>query len=308
MKEKILIIVFLMTYFNMAWAERPDWLSDPVKACPSTHLCAVGEGASYNAATASARNAIALIFESKIKSNLTAQETEAASSVEINIAEEINQSTEAILSGAIIIKSYEDQTTHYALAGMDKSIATKEINSKLQDIDDEMKVLSLEKNRINGEKLIKLYFKRIPLTAQLQILNGRGKPTPISYQDILQMKNLKAKGPPLKLEFTDKLGTEFEKFVMETFTSLGHSFIQNSEGSYRLVKGTISSNQEYLNIQGFVRYSVVFELSVKEADKVIGQITIKSTKTGRDQNQAIQYAINEIKNQLEDKIIELNLK
>ena len=61
--------VITNTNAKTAAEAKPKWINDPAAACAPSELCAVGTGATVKRAQADARNQIAKVFESKIKSS-----------------------------------------------------------------------------------------------------------------------------------------------------------------------------------------------------------------------------------------------
>lgn len=308
--KNILIIFFLYslsTPMSLSFAgERPPWVSDVKVACPPHHLCAIGEGASYNMAAADGRKALALIFESKIKSTLTAQETAIASEVRINVTEEINQSTEGVLTGAIVVKSAEDNEGFYVLIGLDKLIAGNQLKEKIAEIDTEMKVLASEKTRTNGEKLMRLHLKRAPLYSNYQVLTEKRIASAITYPEIVTMKNLKSMGPAITILSLENV--ELRKILEEKIIALGHSLAKEQQSDTITLEAHYLKKKDYINIDGFVRYSYTLELTSKKGEQKLGVTILRSSNTARTEEQTEKMALQEIDALLKEKLLELNLE
>lgn len=309
MKNIQIILAFslLLPLMSLSFAEeRPAWLSDVKSACPPHHLCAIGEGVSYNMAAADGRKALSLIFESKIKSTLTAQETAIASEVRINVTEEINQSTEGVLTGAIVIKSAEDKTGFYVLIGLDKMIAGNQLKEKIAEIDAEMKVLASEKTRTNGEKLLRLHLKRAPLYSNYQVLTEKRIASAITYPEIVAMKNLKSMGPAITILSLEN--AELRKVLEEKLISLGHSLAKEQQSDTITLDAHYLKKKDYINIDGFVRYTYTLELTSKKGEQKLGVSILRSRNTARTEEQTEKMALQEIEALLKEKLLELNLE
>lgn len=308
MKSITLILLTSLLLSLSVYAEKPEWIADSKQSCPANFLCAIGEGPSYNTAASSARNALALIFESKIKSNLSAQETSIASDVQINVTEEINQSADALLNGVTIIKSYDDASGFYILAGLNKQTSGKMLKEKIKEVDDEMTILAKSPTRLAGEKLLRWHLKRIPIHSNYQVLTGMSVAQPISYKSILQMKELKAKGPALKLIASNETNLFNKNYLEELFISLGHRMSVPSDEAFVEIVYKTEKKKEYINIDGFERYTYTLTITAKKAEQKLGVINLISTKTARNEEQAWAQAKQEIETQLKDKILELNIE
>lgn len=126
---------------------RPLWVNSPYDVCSERELCAVGEGSGSLNANANARQALAKIFSTQIKSKTTISKRDQTTSesegvwqgqTEEDFDQFIQEKTEQILKGVEIKASFQDKTSVYALAVLDRVVAAKLIAKEMGELDERM--------------------------------------------------------------------------------------------------------------------------------------------------------------------------
>ncbi|MBF0315511.1 MAG: LPP20 family lipoprotein [Oligoflexia bacterium] len=291
--------------------ERPRWINDVMSECSDTYdLCAVGEGLSRNEAEANARRAIALIFEAKIQGKSSfnkstysqSNDSNISGGVNENTARELEEITDGLVSGASIKKSYQDKNSYYALASLDKITAKKELKSKIDSIDEKLTALSKDSSGGNFSQMRKLDDLRERVNARYQIVGGQSVPRVVTYEKILEKKQ-QAKDANLvvllKISSADGL-KELLPLINKILHGKNYSTVKpKKEGMPEhsvALTGSLSNEEQFLNVPGFVSYKFTLSLYFQDADgKKVHTTETSVTNNGRNYQQAYEKSLKQLK-------------
>lgn len=299
--------------------ERPAWLFEAGKACQNFELCAVGEAPGRLGAEIAARNNLAKIFETKIKSTLNIKTTSQSETVDqvvsgkINedVIEKIQAETNEVLKGVEIKEFFETKDSFFALAALDKPRASKGLATEMESVDADMVALINDGRRSSLNKGLKKYRIREALNLRHQFLSNRTINSPISLSTILKKKRAKRDlGTIIKVKFNE-VGKISQIKSLVTRHLLDYDFkvvTRGGSSSQYQVTGSLKKEEQHMKVSGFKRFKFFLEIkSLNSKNEKIGGIDFETTQTGRNLSQAYETALPEIKNFLKDKLIELNI-
>ncbi len=268
----------------------PGWIYAPYEECQEeTELCATGEAKTYAESDSEARKNLASIFEVQVKSEFSTTSSSSTtfpwqSQVREEVQKSIQESVNQILEGVQVKKHFKHEGLTYALASLDRNKAADLLGDRLMKIDHELEALWSTRQRTNLRKVVKLNLEREKLNERYSIVAGAGRPSKVKYEDILKWRNTRPKVEPLSF----KVG-----HAPEWMTDKLHELL--SESGFRLTKGdapkvlslNVDSIKEYLNVEGFEKYTFTLNLATIENGEKKKSISTSETVTGRSQADAL---------------------
>lgn len=309
MKLLFTLICFILSV-NLFAESKPKWISDTTKEkqCKKKSLCAVGTGPSINFAKRDARAAIAKIFEAKIVSKFTSKLSNSGEEA----TEELEESTNAALSGVEIVKTYEGKTDVYALASINKSKAAKGFQNEIKNLDKKMKVLVEDSASSKSSRTLeKYYMQRELLNKRYEFLKGRSIPEEVTYDQVFQSK--KALSNLIVHVYLDE--SEPKEIEGKLVALLSDSGMRVTTGQVRnrestnIVTGSLVADKQYMKIEGFEKYKFVLKVAAKSLDRVeTGNLTHTVITTGRNYSQNYDKALPQLKEFLNNSIDNLNIE
>ena len=291
-------------------SQDPEWIYSPYKLCrEQEELCATGEGKSFSEAETSSRANLASIFEVKIQSDLNFISTSGQSlpwqgEVKEDVQKSLSESVNQILQGVEIKERYKSKGISIALASLDRSQAANLIGEKMKVLDQELKVLWDKKQRTNLRRMMKLFLEREKLNEKLSIVTGLGRMSPVNWEEIVRWKKTKPDNEPLLIKFGQAPDWMKEK-LSEILSESGFQIV-NTEAS-KVVSLQIDSIKEFLNVDGFEKYTFTLSLMSIENGQKKRNISAAKTVTGRTQADALLKVKSFFSEYLEDHISDLNL-
>ena len=309
---KILFSSLLFVLSASLWAA-PDWTTDIKKACKSSELCAVGTGDTRSVSERNARVALSKIFDTKISSKLASSLKSNDAEVEEAVSEDINEATETALAGVEIKKSFEDKTSFYSLAVVNKSKAAAGFKKEIESIDEQMKAISNAGESIEKVKLERLFVKREVLNRQHQFLTGKSIDSPFSYEDIFAAKQSATNDVVIHVYLDEDEPKTVEAALVRTISDMGFQATSGqtrNKNSTHIITGEYVSDKQYLNVDGFEKYKFVLKIkAMKAATKVeSGHLDFEVVETGRNYSQANDKAIPKFQEFIKTNIEKLNLR
>lgn len=289
--------------------EIPAWVNAPEESCKSYQLCAVGEGAGLMMASANARKEISKVFETKVKAKLKSNEFYLDDKMSSQIQNEIEEVTENVLKGVEIKETFDDGTSFYAFAYLNKIDASKSVKEDIDKIDAEMVSLKNQRGLKSYRKLKQLYNKREYLNERHRFLTKSGVRSPISYKDILKGRALVA-STIIAIDLEGDQTGEMAKTISLALTENEYKVVEKKyqKRATHHVVGEFTSKKQYLKVSGFEKYEFTLQLNSQRTNgKKLGSITMTEVATGRDYAQALGNALKMIRTNLKEKIIELNI-
>lgn len=270
--------------------EDPKWLYAPYEGCiEAQELCATGEGKTQNQSDAEAKTNLASIFEVKIQSELNVSTTASQTfpwqaQVKEEVQKSIKESVDQILETVQIKHHFKKDGLNHALASLDRAKAGELIGNRLTKVDGELDTLWENHQRTNLRRIVKLYMERERLNERYSIIAGMGRPSKVTWADIIKWRESKPKTEPLML----KIG-QAPDWMREKITEL------LTEAGFRLVKGDVDkivtvqvdSIKEFLNVEGFEKHTFTLNMtSIVDGEKR-RTITASETVSGRTQADAL---------------------
>lgn len=311
MLKKIIPIIFGTLIINISAADKPKWINDPSKGCEKKDICAVGEGRDRESATLNANLAMSKIFDNQISSNFTSNTGSDGGKVIETVNEEIKQITKTALQGVMIIKTHEEDGKNYALASLDKSKIRASLHKEIISIDDKMKALYDDKSTSSLVQLEMLFFKRENIEKQYLFLGGSIIEAPFKYSEIFKSKKEATKNIIVHVYLDEDEPKAIEQILAKEISNLGFKVTRgrtrNPESTH-IVTGEVLADKQYMNVDGFEKYSWHIKVSAMTAKKIgTGEMDITITESGRNFTQSYDKAMPKIKTELKEKIIDLKI-
>jgi hypothetical protein len=313
-------LLFCLSY-QIAFSKSPEWINSVYSKCSErTELCAVGEGTGKFRAEANARDELAKIFETKVKSITTIGTTSEQSSKEgvilsgevvEDLEKSITLSTNQVLEGVEIIQTFEDAEGFYALAKLDKVKASSRLRNEMKALDEKMQAFLKEGRRSALAKSEKLYVLREKLNDRYEFLKGKRFNRLITYKEIKDKRNL-ARGKAIVVYFgQSKLSNQKELKHLIITELLANDYIvvtKKGKGHKYLVDGNFNVEKQHINVKGFekFRFSLVLDSHGLKGKKR-GGLEFSITSTGRTRTQALENSLHELRKYITDNINDLNL-
>lgn len=308
-----LLVVCLFVLSSLSSFAAPDWTTDMKKACKSSELCAVGTGDTRSVSERNARVALSKIFDTKISAKLASNLKSSGKDVEESVAEDINEATETALAGVEIKKSFEDKTTFFSLAVINKEKAASNFRKEIESMDEQMKSIAKSGSSIEKVKLERLFVKREVLNRQHQFLTNQSIPSSISYEDIFSAKRDAADSVVIHVYLDEDEPKTVEGALAQSVSELGFqasSGQTKNKNATHIITGEYVSDKQYLNVQGFEKYKFVLKLKAMKADTKVesGHLNFETIETGRNYSQANDKALPKIQEFVKANIEKLNLR
>jgi hypothetical protein len=291
-------------------SQDPEWLYSPYEFCvEDQELCAVGEGKSFSDAEASARTNLASIFEVKVQSELTinnfsSQNFPWQGQVKEDVQKSLTESVDQILQGVGIKQRFKSKGISFALASLNRSQATNLIGEKIKLLDQELQVLWNKRQRTNLRRIIRIFLERDKLNEKLSIVSGVGRLSPVSWEEIINWKKSKPENEPLLLKLGQAPDWMKEKLA-EILTESGFYLVKADVP--KVVSLQVDSIKEFLNVDGFEKYTFTMSLMSIENGQNKKNISTAKTVTGRNQADALLKVRTFFNDYLENHISDLDL-
>ena len=293
---------------SFTWA-KPEWMTDVTKECKKSELCAVGMGESRLLAAASARANLAKIFSVKVDSKFSLTEFSDNQSVNSSSFENIVESTDLDLSGAEIVKTYRGDQYDYALARIKKHVFARTIEKQMNEIADEINKHLDEEHIASVSFVEKQLISWRLLDRRREFLVGIRKSAPVSTKNLTRLRNSLTQGKKLAVNYDGMEKKRIHSFLKDYFSSLGYETTKSEKRATHLVQVDTSKKKANFNVSGFEKYHYTFNLRVLGSNKrVLGELSIETTQTGRDEGQCFTKAYDHFKKQLDTKISQIKMR
>lgn len=286
------------------------WIYDPYEACAQeAELCATGEAKTYTESDVEAKKNLASIFETRIQSDFSATTTSAQTfpwqaQVREEVQKSIRESVDQVLENVEIKKHAKSKGLSYSLARLDRAKATELVEERLRRLDSELETLWAQKQRTNLRKIVKLNLERQSLNEKYAIVAGHLLPEKIKYEDILRWRATRPKSEPLVLKVGQAPDWMIEK-LKELLTESGFRLVR--ENGQQVVSLNVDSIKEFLNVDGFEKYTFTLNMSTVEDGEKKKVISTSETVTGRTQADALLKVKTYFTDYLEQHLSDLHL-
>ena len=290
--------------------EYPEWIYSPYAVCAEAQeLCASGEGKGQAAADIQAKKNLASVFEVKISSEFSALTSSSSSipwqaEVHQEIQTSLNESVDQVLEVVQIIHRFKKDKLNFSLASLDRAKASELIRSRIEKLDDELTILWNKKQRTLLRRMIRLSLEREKLNDRYSIIRGDRIPARIGLKEVLEWKASRLKLSPLNLKVGLAPEWMTEK-IKELLTEAG--FRLSKAEVDKVLTLHVDSIKEYLNVNGFEKYTFTLKLTSIENGEKKKVISTSETVTGRTQGDALLKVKPFFTEYLEQNLSELDL-
>ena len=294
--NKKLFFIFLFLISNTIAGELPDWVR---KSNCGDDICAVGHGNSLELAIVDARNNIQKIFETKVSSkfkNEVKQDKEESSEI-------LYEESEGILKGTSIKETYNKNNNFYVLAVLDRVKVANDIEFDIKMLDKKMTTLIDDNSITSSKKLEEMYKKRESLNKKYLFLTGKEIQEEIEYKDVFE--NNKNNFSKVGSYYINIKNEELKSFLTNLFNENGIKIATNSSSAKKVIDGKLITKKEFLNVEGFEKYSFTLSLQLISNGKVVKSINKKITDTGINYDQIYNKVMNQFYIYLEKNIIKI---
>lgn len=297
----------------------PDWFSDYVKSTPGCDrelLCAVGEAETLADALTEARTEIAKYFQTKIKSKSQMSTTsEQAGTIASKASFDewtnkvVSTETSELISGLEIKKQEQAGGHNYVLMTLDRSKTAKLLKDKIEELDTENSQMMDLNSRFTYPRILKnlalieLYNDRYTLVAQFPIQLKVKKET-------VQEKINKLSSQKVSLVTRGrKLPAKLNHIITEIMAPLKIVIVQKKSNPAYTLRGEVITEEQYFKVEGFKKLNVIYKLELLDAKSlVVGKLSTLSEQVARTPEQAIEMALPDIKEALQNNLEQLSSK
>lgn len=302
-----------------AGAAAPDWFSDVEKAiagCDQNYLCVSGEGSTLNEALGMSRTEAAKFFQTKIESRSQVSLTSgqkglpSGASVDEWTSKSLSEETSEMLSGLEIKRQEEKDGRYYVVLALDKTTAAKQMRESIEKLD-LVNVKAFELNsRFAYPKILKNLTVIDGLMDRHRLLSAHAIPLQVKRDIVLERMN---KLKPMKLALMTKgkkLPSRISHSLIDMLSPLRVVLVPlKSAPKYRLISELVVEDQ-YFKVEGFKKVNVNLKVELINDQKVtLGKISALSEQVARTTGQAIEKALPDLKDHLQEHLEELtNLK
>lgn len=311
MYRNLFIMLTLACSLSVSATDKPKWVDDVTKGCDKKDICALGEGSDRDSASLSATVAMSKIFDNQISSNFSSTLGSEGATVSEKVTEEIKQITKSTLQGVQVSKFHTEGDKHFALATLNKAKARTSLLREIDTIDSKMKAFYEDKSISSMVQLEGLFFKRENLEKQVVFLGGDPTPAPYKYDDIFKNKKEATKDIIVHVYLDEDEPKAIEQLLSKEITGLGFKVTRGrvrNEQATHIVTGEVLADKQFLNVEGFEKYSWHIKISAMNSKKVgTGELDITISETGRNFTQTYDKAMPKIRSELKEKITELKI-
>ncbi len=309
--KKYLIVFCLLLLVSPAYAKskevKPEWLNDPYSVCAKEELCAVGMGSGLNSAKADARRGLSKVFETRVKSSYEESLSQSGEETQSKIKDFVSESSDVMLQAVEIKQTYETKTDVYALAVLNKTIASRMTKEEMEGLDEKMLALLKDDSPASAVQIEKLYEQRRTLNQRYIVLAGNGLEEEVTYDQVYANKKAKVGKRHLYMDKSEKLKPALYQTVQNVMKENGFTFAQKQEKDTPKVVLSFVEEPQYMKVEGFVKYSYHFTMKAPDKKgKMIEFLSTTITETGRNQEQTFSSALESLKVYLNENIMNLN--
>lgn len=299
--------------------QRPEWVDNASKGCsPSREICAVGEAPGVLNAELNARKAIARYFETRVsavtdvyKSSNTKSDADGileGKALE-NVEEQINEISTEVLTGVRIKEKFRTKDSIYALASLDKTKAIGQLKGKIKLLDEKLREYYQANSRQSFWQAYKLYGVRENLNLKLKFLRGGGVAQVVTLSQLNeQRRRFQEKSTTVAVAFMeDSQIKTFKNLITKALLDMDYKVVRTDGADYR-VEGTMESEKQFLNVEGFEKYRFSLNIYSKNGQgQKLGALNYSVSKMGRGYEQAYESASKEILIYVKENFNQLNI-
>lgn len=315
---KFLLVYLLLGSFN-AHASAPVWFSDYLRTypgCDTDLLCTVGDGETLSDALTEARSEAAKYFQAEIKSKSqisSSSEQKGISAASGTFDQWTNKivsvETSELISG-LEIKRQEEVSGHvYVLMGLDKRKTAGVLQEKILEFDTENAQLLDLNSRFSYPKILKnltlidFYNNRYTLLAPNKI------DLKVKRETIQEKINKLTKMDVAFITRGKKLSPKLNHTMINLMSPLKVVFVPKKKLPAFSLVGEVVIEEQYFKVAGFKKLNVIYKLELLNSkNEVMGRMSALSQQVARNSDHAIEKAIPEIKEALQNNLEQLSSK
>lgn len=293
--------------------DAPEWVHSPKDGCnEESEICASAEGDGQQQADANARNNLASIFETKIKSNFELEKfgyTHAeAEALTERVSSSVTESVETVLNSVEIKDRFQKDGLYFSLASLNKFKAAKTLNQEIKTIDDQLSFLYKEGNKSSILKMHMLFEQREMLNQKIIIITGKSKPTSMSFSKINLLKFKKNSVSKILLRNVNDAPKTLIKWIESLLTEVGYKVIEKANVEY-IIRVKLIKKEEFLNVKGFKKFSFNYVMEARNnTGESIGTYSTTLVSTGRNEKDAYLKIKVKLQDEIKSNLNKLNLK
>jgi hypothetical protein len=316
---KFLLLLSLALCFK-AEASAPDWFTDYVKmnpGCDKELLCMVGTGQTLAEALSDARSETAKFFHTKIKakSEIFTSSDQKGINASLGSFDEwanksLSEETSEIISGLEVKKQEQVGSLTYVLMALEKTKMAKLLQEKIEVLDTENSQMLELGSRFTYPKMMKNLISIEALNDRYVLISM----TPINLvvkKEIIQDKINKLKIVKMAIvSKARKLPTKLNHTILDLLSSLKVVVVSKKANPKYTLRSELLTEEQYLKVEGFKKLNVQFRLELLNSkSQVLGKLSALSEQVARNANQAIDLAIPDINEALQNNLNQLtNIK
>lgn len=313
------LLAFTMFVSLAAQAGAPDWFSDYMKAtgCDKDYLCAVGEGETLADALSDARSEVAKFFQNKInsKSQVSTSSEQKGINASMGSFDEwtsrtMSEETSEMISGLEIKKQEQVGGHTYVLMTLDRSKTAKLLKEKIEDLDTEDSQLLELNSRFTYPKMMKNLVLIEALNDRYTLVSHMPLKLKVKKETIQDKINKLVPVKMVLVTIDKKLPAKLNHVLIDLLSPLKVVIVSKKLSPKYTLRSEIVTEEQYLKVEGFKKLNVQFRLElINSKSQVMGKLSALSEQTARNSDQAIEKAIPDIKEALQDNLEQLsNLK
>lgn len=291
--KKILFISILCLFIVNNSYSQPNWINNSKNGCKSNEICAVGFGNTLNLSKSDARRNISKYFKTEIKGQFKSELTAKNNNINENVYDAVLDETSGVFSGIEIKETYSDKNGFYSLATLNKEKMAKSIEHEINKLDLKMEVLLEEKSNKNIRLVEQLFLQREELNKTYLFLTGKEIPNKISLKEIAINKKQNSKNLKYFVNISSSKN-ELKNRIEKLLTDSGNIIVKNEINSNRTINVNLSFQEEYLDVENFVKRTVLLKIDCYDNGNLINSIETQITDTGRNEGQIYSKNINNL--------------
>jgi hypothetical protein len=286
---------------------KPKWVNAPSESCPKEYICAVGMGTGLNMSYSDARAEIAKSFKANIKSKFVSSLTSDNYKISESTFDEVEESTNEVITGVNIYESYEGKDNYYSYARLDRRAAGKLLLKDIKQLDSEIDQLYKSSSFATIVKVMPLYQKRELLAAKYSFITKKNMGFQYNFTMLSKKLTQLKRSYKMKIKTSSSAPRALVSKIKGFFGKNGVKLVEDDSFTHSLDLSFHSSKQ-FLKVIGFEKYQFVFDLKAKRKySSKSSVITFKEYIVARDFDDCLAKALMQIDSFIEDKIYKLDI-
>jgi hypothetical protein len=313
---KFLLAFILLVSVDLQ-ARSPEWFTDFVKAnagCEREFLCNIGEGDTMANALADARTETAKFFQTRVQSkSQIASSTQSLSASPISQAsvdewtnKTVSEETNELLEGLEIKRQEQIDGHFYVLMVLDREKTASSFKEKIDVLDSENDKAFQLNSRFAIPKVLKNLVLIEALSDRYNLVSHIGLKLKVKNENVLERIS---KLRPLKMALVTsglRLPAKLSHTIIAILSKLKIVIVPVKASPAFTLRSELITEEQYFKVDGFKKINVNLRLELINSKAfLMGKISALSEQVARNSAQAVEHAIPEIKDQLQDNLDQL---